>query len=300
MTLGLNDDQFAHLEHLVGLNQIEQAKIDLGIPNCARGSFVESAIFLAGNDIEGALNSLEECMNRCRSPATRDPVLEARARMLRGLCRSGLGETIEASADLRWAMDRLNAINSGSEAHGIAILNVAAWHRQNGEPVMALATHSEIARENTHVPEIVAVSRQRVAAIHADLGDLAGSIRHHWTAWKIARDSNMDVVAETSGLHIIDLGLANVDDSSDRMSVRIDNARPEPRKNPTLPSIHSKDLRNVTEWITPRVLRDVSGEHRVDMQLVIEALRVLDSELIEEFNKLKDHIQDGLVLDALQ
>ena len=249
MTLGLNDDQFAHLEHLVGLNQIEQAKIDLGIPNCARGSFIESAIFLAGNDIEGALNSLEECMNRCRSPATRDPVLEARARMLRGLCRSGLGETIEASADLRWAMDRLNAIDSGSEAHGIAILNVAAWHRQNGEPVMALATHSEIARENTHVPEIVAVSRQRVAAIHADLGVLAGSIRHHWTAWEIARDTGMSVIAEASCLHIIDLGLANVDAHSERMSVRIENSRPEPRKDPTEPSIHPTDLKDVTEWI---------------------------------------------------
>ena len=113
MTLGLNDNQFAHLEDLVGLNQIDQAKEELGESNCARRSFIESAIFLAENDIEGALTSLEECMNRCRTPSTRDPVLEARARMLRGLCRSGLGESIEASADLRWAMDRLNAINPG-------------------------------------------------------------------------------------------------------------------------------------------------------------------------------------------
>ena len=53
-------------------------------------------------------------MNRSRTPSTKS-VLEARARMLRGLCRSGLGERIEASADLRWAMDRLNAIDSGSD-----------------------------------------------------------------------------------------------------------------------------------------------------------------------------------------
>ena len=64
----------------------------------------------------------------------------------------------------------------------------------------------------------MAVSRQRVAAIHADLGDLAGSIRHHWTAWKIARDTGMSVIAEASCLHIIDLGLANVDAHSERMS----------------------------------------------------------------------------------
>ena len=300
MTIGLSDDEFTILEDLVGSNQIEKAKAKLGEPICAKGSFISSAILLAENDIEGALTSLEECMNRSRTPSTRNPVLEARARMLRGLCRSGLGETIEASADLRWAMDRLNALDSGSEAHGIAVLNVAAWHRQNGEPVMALATHSEIAREKTHVPEIVAVSRQRVASIHADLGDLAGSIRHHWTAWSMARDSGMDVVAETSCLHIIDLGLANVNDASSRMKNRIEDARPEPRKESTEPSIHPDDLRDATEWIVPRVLRDVSGEQRIDMQLVIEALCVLDSASIELFNEVKDAIQDTLVLDALQ
>ena len=300
MTLGLDDEEFAILEDLVGQNQIIDAKKILGKARCARGFFIESAISLAENDIDGALTSLEECMNRSRTPSTRNPVLEARARMLRGLCRSGLGERIEASADLRWAMDRLNAIDSGSEAHGIAVLNVAAWHRQNGEPVMALATHSEIARENTHVPEIVAVSRQRVAAIHAELGDLAGSIRHHWTAWKIARDTGMSVIAEASCLHIIDLGLANVDAHSERMSVRIENSRPEPRKDPTEPSIHPTDLKDVTEWIVPRVLSDVSGKQRVDMQLVVEALNILDSDLIERFQEIKDSVQDPVVLEALQ
>ena len=300
MTIELDDEKFAMLEDLVGENQIEEASTILSKPNCARGWFIHSAIALAENDIHSALASLEECMNRSRTPSTRDPILEARARMLRGLCRSGLGEKLEASADLRWAMDRLNAVDSGSEAHGVAILNVAAWHRQNGEPVMALATHSEIARINSHVPEIVAVSRQRVAAIHADLGDLAGALRHHWTAWSIARDSGMDVVAEASCLHIIDLGLSNVDDLSERMALRIENSKPEPRKNSTLPTIHPVDLLEVTEWITPRVLLDVSGPNRIDMQLVTESLLYLGSDLIEQFIEQKDKIQDKSVLNLLQ
>ena len=110
----------------------------------------------------------------------------------------------------------------------------------------------------------------------------------------------MSVVAEASCLHIIDLGLANVDGQSERMSVRIENSRPEPRKNPTEPSIHPSDLKDVTEWIVPRVLSDVSGEQRVDMQLVVEALHILDSELIELFQEIQDSIQDTVVLAALQ
>ena len=84
------------------------------------------------------------------------------------------------------------------------------------------------------------------------------------------------------------------------MSVRIENSRPEPRKDPTEPSIHPTDLKDVTEWIVPRVLSDVSGKQRVDMQLVVEALNILDSDLIERFQEIKDSVQDPVVLEALQ
>jgi len=47
-------------------------------------------------------------------------------------------------------------------------------------------------------------------------------------------------------------------------------------------------------------LSDVSGEQRVDMQLVVEALHILDSELIERFQEIQDSIQDTVVLAALQ
>ena len=50
----------------------------------------------------------------------------------------------------------------------------------------------------------------------------------------------------------------------------------------------------------PRVLSDVSGKQRVDMQLVVEALNILDSDLIERFQEIKDSVQDPVVLEALQ
>ena len=63
---------------------------------------------------------------------------------------------------------------------------------------MSLATHSEIARESTHSPEIVAISRQRVASIHAELEDYVGALRHYWTAWKLDVSSGIDAIAEVS------------------------------------------------------------------------------------------------------
>ena len=56
MIQGLDDEEFAILEDLVGQNQIIEAKKVLGKAICARGSFIESAISLAENDIEGLVN----------------------------------------------------------------------------------------------------------------------------------------------------------------------------------------------------------------------------------------------------
>ena len=262
--------------------------------------FVESLISISESQIETALNSIEKCINAVRSPKTRDAILEARAKMIRGLARSSIGEITEGGADLRWSMDRLGAISAGSDEHGIAILNVAAWHRQQSEIVMSLATHSEIARESTHSPEIVAISRQRVASIHAELEDYVGALRHYWTAWKLSVSSGIDAIAEISCLHILDIGLTDVNDSSLRLDEQVNNASPRSKSEKSSASIHPEDLLEALDWITPRSLEDISQNHRPDLSLIIESHKILNMELPEILILNKNLIQDPEVAKLLQ
>ena len=262
--------------------------------------FVESLISISESQIETALNSIEKCINVVRSPKSRDAILEARAKMIRGLARSSIGEITEGGADLRWSMDRLGAISAGSDEHGIAILNVAAWHRQQSEIVMSLATHSEIARESTHSPEIVAISRQRVASIHAELEDYIGALRHYWTAWKLSVSSGIDAIAEISCLHILDIGLTDVNDSSLRLDEQVNNASPRSKSEKSSASIHPEDLLEALDWITPRSLEDISQNHRPDLSLIIESHKILNMELPEILILNKNLIQDLEVAKLLQ
>jgi len=262
-------------------------------------NFIDAIIKLSESDVEGALISLETCISIVRNPKTREPILESRARMIRGLARTSLGETTEGGSDLRWAMDRLSAIAHGSDEHGIAILNVAAWHRQQSEIVMSLATHSEIARESSHSPEIVAVSRHRVASIHCELGDYTSALRHHWTAWKLSTECSINAIAESSCLHIIDLGLTNVSEDVERLDSQVKNASPG-RHSSTTSSIHPTDLHEAIEWITPRTLAQLSGENRTDLALIIEYYKTMKMELPVELMSNISEIEDQDVLASLQ
>ena len=248
----MTNDDIQIAESAINSGDIELAKSLLNGMVDGNKFFIESLISISQSDIESALNSLEKCINAVRSPKSRDAILEARAKMIRGLARTSIGEITEGGADLRWAMDRLGAISSGSDEHGISILNVAAWHRQQSEIVMSLATHSEIARESTHSPEIVAISRQRVASIHAELEDYVGALRHYWTAWKLSVSSGIDAIAEVSCLHILDIGLTEVIESSLRLDEQVENAKPRSKSEKSSASIHPDDLLEALNWITPR------------------------------------------------
>ncbi|MBA46115.1 MAG: hypothetical protein CMB31_05960 [Euryarchaeota archaeon] len=271
-------------------------------PQINEGSrlFIESLICIAEEDVENALSNIEKCISCVRSPKTRDPILEARAKMIRGLTRTSIGEVTEGGADLRWAMDRLGAIADGSDNHGIAILNVAEWHRQQSEIIMSLATHSEIARQSTHSDEIVAISRQRVASIHSELEDYSSALRHYWSSWKLSISTGMYALAEVTCLHIIDLGLSDVNDLIELLDEQVENAVPRPRSEKSDASINSKDLIEVVQWITPRSILNLNGTHRPDLSLIIEAHNILGIDLPSELVNNKSVIQDSEVSKLLQ
>ena len=296
----MTNDDIQVAESAINSGDIELAKSLLNRMVDGNKFFIESLISISQSDIESALNSLEKCINAVRSPKSRDAILEARAKMIRGLARTSIGEITEGGADLRWAMDRLGAISSGSDEHGISILNVAAWHRQQSEIVMSLATHSEIARESTHSPEIVAISRQRVASIHAELEDYVGALRHYWTAWKLSVSSGIDAIAEVSCLHILDIGLTEVIESSLRLDEQVQNAKPRSKSEKSSASIHPDDLLEALNWITPRSLEDISQNHRPDLSLIIESHNILNITLPDRLTDNINLIQDPDVAKLLQ
>ena len=296
----MTNDDIQVAESAINSGDIELAKSLLNRMVDGNKFFIESLISISQSDIESALNSLEKCINAVRSPKSRDAILEARAKMIRGLARTSIGEITEGGADLRWAMDRLGAISAGSDEHGISILNVAAWHRQQSEIVMSLATHSEIARESTHSPEIVAISRQRVASIHAELEDYVGALRHYWTAWKLSVSSGIDAIAEVSCLHILDIGLTEVIESSLRLDEQVENAKPRSKSEKSSASIHPDDLLEALNWITPRSLEDISQNHRPDLSLIIESHNILNITLPDRLTDNINLIQDPDVAKLLQ
>ena len=296
----MENDYIALAEEAINSGNTELAKSLIPQMDIGSRFFIEALLSVSQSNIDAALTTIDQCINATRNPKSRDPVLEARAKMIRGLARTSIGEITEGGADLRWAMDRLSVISEGSDEHGIAILNVAAWHRQQSEIVMSLATHSEIARESTHSAEIVAISRQRVASIHAELQDFSTALRHYWTSWRMAITCGIDAIAEVSCLHILDIGLTDVNDATQRLAEQIANAVPKPRSEKSTASINPEDLREVLEWITPRSTKDLSREHRPDLSLIIEAHNILRIPIPELLKENSSSIQDPDVAKLLQ
>ena len=123
----------------------------------------------------------------------------------------------------------------------------------------------------------------------------------HWTAWKIASQCGIDAIAESSCLHIIDLGLTRVSESVERIESQIREAIPTPHTNITSQAeIHPVDLQEAIEWITPRSLVELGGINRPDLSLIIEAHQILNIELPIDLTDNSELIQDEEVLALLQ
>ena len=112
-------------------------------------------------DAAAAIIQSASILERSRSKDERDPVIEAMIRMERAL--HGANEPSLVGAELRWCADRMNAMAPGSANHGICLLNLAAWHRNRGETMMSLATHSDISSASGHPIQVLGLSRLEAA-----------------------------------------------------------------------------------------------------------------------------------------
>ena len=206
------------------------------------------------NDAISSQESLARALEISRSKQHRDHLLEARIRMEWGVLRASLGEIDQAGIDLKWAVERMGALSEGHRWHGLALLNMATWHRNRGESGMALAIHAEISRHGPHLVEIVSMSRRSAAEILIEKDHLFSALRNLWVAHHGFRDSNMEAEAVEAGLHWIDLGLTDVSTDAPKMQFAIETAAPRSVGEPKARVwIHPSDLEMMCEWIRTRI-----------------------------------------------
>jgi hypothetical protein len=265
----------------------------------AESYFIKFRSAQLNNDFENAQRFLKESVEASRSSTERNHTLEARARMEWGLLRFTAGEEEQAGIDLRWAMERLKALEEGSIAHGIATLNLAEWHTSRNEGIMALAILSDINREGPHKEPIIATSRLQISCILFELGDFVSSQRHAWVAFKACSNNQMIESAHQSALIWMDLSLTNIDDSAPKMSEVVRNATPrEIGENPPCQA-HPEDLKEVVDWCCDNWNLGFEGESRPDIAVLLEAERAIG---LDNFSgKIQDsgEVTDATVLTML-
>ena len=264
-----------------------------------QNDFLEFRQTILSGDVATAIIDSASILERSRSKGERDPAIEAMIRMERALHVPN--EPSLVGAELRWCADRMNALSPGSASHGICLLNLAAWHRNRGETMMSLATHSGISLSTGHPIEIVGLSRLEVARILVGLNDLDPAMRHFWSAREYLTKSGMSPEALSASLEWLDLALEEVDSKSPRMSVRVTEATPRGKPGNTWVPANPEDIREIVESLIPVLLVDVSGDERKDIGLILDAAELLEEDSwLELISERVSEIQDSSVVAALQ
>ena len=250
-------------------------------------------------DAAAAIIQSASILERSRSKDERDPVIEAMIRMERAL--HGANESSLVGAELRWCADRMNALAPGSANHGICLLNLAAWHRNRGETMMSLATHSDISSSSGHPIQVLGLSRLEAARILVSLDDFDPAMRHLWTARECLAQSGMSPEALSASLEWLDIALEEVDSESPRMATRVTEAAPRSGPGTTWVPANPEDIREVVESLIPVLLDDVSGDERRDIGLILDAAEALrDDSWLQLITERITEIQDPSVIEALQ
>lgn len=254
---------------------------------------------ISQGDLDGIDLFSEQILNRSRSTSERDHLVEARVRMDRALL--GMIEVELIGAELRWCVDRLHAISPGSPLHGLALLNLANWHRNAGESMMSLIVHADISREGGHPEDIIGLSRLEAARIYVTLNDLDPAMRHLWSSRQYFTNNGMPSESLVASLEWLDLALEEVSESAPSMESRLENAAPRGMSGATWIPSNPQDVKTIVEELLPVLTRDLSGIQRNDIGLIIDSSNILG------FNEWKnilleriEEIQDPRVLDVLQ
>ena len=255
--------------------------------------------FLSVGNTEKALELSEKILKKSRNLEDRDFESEAWIRMERAL----LGAIAPANVgnELRWCVDRLASINPGSSLHGLALLNLASWHRNSNERMMALVTLADISSEAGHPAELIGLSRLESGRILSSIGDLEPAMRHLWMAMRRLSSSDMPAEAVVCAMEWLDIALDEIDSDSPTMDERIVDAKPREKPGMTTTPSNPDDIKESVEMILSNALMDVSGQKRDDLGLVLDASETMEEpKWRESIEKRRSEIQDPRLIEVLQ
>ncbi len=265
------DDKFGLADSAAIAGDKETLALVMPLLSDAERSFIAFRHAQITNDLVAATNHLRDCVESSRRSDVRNHALEARARMEWGLLRFTQGEKVEAGSDLKWAMERFKVLDEGSRDHGLSILNMAAWHIEAGEKIMALAQLAQIDREGPHEPEIIALSRYRLGELYFQLGDYSSAQRHCWVGFNGLLDAGINDLAVEAGLRWLDISLTNVSEEGRRMSTVVSEVTPRDLGQKGEIVTHPGDIEYALSILFDQLGDDYSGEVRTDLCLLIEA-----------------------------
>ena len=255
--------------------------------------------FISEGKTKEALEISEIILAKSRNLNDRDYESEAWIRMERALLGACPPENI--GSELRWCVDRLNSISSGSALHGIALLNLASWHLNSSEEMMALVTLSEISPSLGHPNDIIGLSRLESGRILVSIGDIDPAMRHLWTAMSRLSSEGMYAESLVCAMEWLDIALDEIDPKSPRMEKRISEAKPREEPGLTSSPSNPEDIREVIDLIMPLCLKDLSGERRDDIGLIIDASDALgEKSWKEKLRKRVSDLQDTRLIAELQ
>ena len=263
---------------------------------------VDSVLFrslLSEGNVEEALELSLSILERSRDLRNRNYEAEAWIRMERALL--GACENSEVGPEIRWCVDRLASFSPGSTLHGLALLNLAAWHSNQDEEMMALVSLSDISSSMGFPNEIIGLARLESGRILASMGDLEPAMRHLWMAMRRLKSVEMNSESLVSAMEWLDIALDDVDYDSPTMDQRISEAKPRGDPGMTSAPSNPEDIREVVGSILSSALRDLSGEVRDDLGLVLDASEIIEEPSWREaLEERRIEIQDPRLLEALQ
>ncbi len=254
---------------------------------------------LSEGNTEKALILSEKILEQSRNLGDRDFESEAWIRMERALLGAIAPENV--GNELRWCVDRLASVNPGSPLHGLALLNLASWHRNSNERMMALVTLADISSNAGHPVDLIGLSRLESGRILASIGDLEPAMRHLLMAMRRLSSSDMPAEAVVCAMEWLDLALDDIDPNSPTMDERIVDARPRETPGMTTTPSNPSDIKESVEIILSNALKDVSGVKRDDIGLVLDASETLEeTQWREAIEERRSEIQDPRLIDVLQ
>ena len=254
---------------------------------------------LSDGKTDDALLLSEKILKESQSIEQRNHEIEAWIRMERALL-GGINEN-KIGEELSWCLDRIEAVSPGSALHGLAILNLSSWHRNKGEYMMSLVLLSDISVDKGHGNDVVGLARLESSRLLIQMEDLESASRHLWISRKYLSQTSMSAEYLTSSLEWLNLSLDAINPDSPMMSEKIKLAKPQIKSHNQNFGVNPQDIIELIDDIFPTISKNLSGEERDDLGLIIDATELLSEDRwISALKNRKSEIQDPRIVDALQ